>query len=180
MIRSKAMLLFLAFLFVLPQQAEARSKEKKKSREKNQPNYQHYEDDDEYRAGKAKRLTGVLLTSIGGSVGGAVLIGGILWNSCIGAADDTLATCKRNAKQTMAIGAVTTALSLGFGIPMITVGKVEMNDAKDRIDRKYPEKESEENGDEASSRRSSGFRLASGGSMFNNYSIAVRVLNLQF
>lgn len=177
--KSNALLLFMALLFALPQQAEAKSKKKKKPNEKDHPNYQHYEDDSEYREGKAKRLSGILLTSIGGGVGGGVLGVGILWNSCWGSTGDTLDKCKKNARATMAVGAIATAASLGFGIPMISVGRATMNDAKDRIDRKYPVKVAPDSGDETSVGGDASFHLASG-PWYQDYSISMRVFNREF
>lgn len=180
MSKAKIWMLLFTFLVFLPQQAEARAKKKKRPSEKDHPNYQHYIEDDEFLAARSKRLAGILITSIGGGVGGGVLIGGILWNTCMGAHGDTLDTCRRNARVTMALGAIATGASLSVGIPMISVGREGMDDAKQRIDGKYPVKEQEESGGEASRSHGPDNRMASSGSMFQDYSLAVRVLNLQF
>lgn len=179
MIKSKLLLLFISLLFILPQQVEAKSKKKRKASEKDHPNYQYYENDSEYRQGKAERMSGILLTSIGGGVGGGVLGIGILWNSCLGSTGDTLDKCKKNARAVMVVGAIATGVSLGLGIPKISVGRQTMNNAKDRIDRQYPVKNEPDSGDEASAVGGAGFQLASG-PWYQDYNISMRVFNREF
>ena len=167
-------------LFLSSFDAYARSKPKK-VREKDHPNYERYINDDDFREGRAKRLSGILLSSIGGGTGAAAFIIGILWNSCYGASEKDRPTCQRNARNTMAAGLVVGGASLGFGIPMISVGGEKMSEARRRIDEKFPvreEKQSDKN--EAGFQKSSRDLLARNKPFYEDFCIALRVLNLEF
>ncbi len=140
-----------------------------------------YQSDDEFREGKSKRLSGILLSSIGGGTGALAFLVGVLWNSCYGASEKDLPTCKRNAKNTMGAGLLVAGASLGFGIPMISVGAGKIGEARSRIDQKYPVKESSEpEGDEAYFNQGGAMVTASHKPLYEDLSLSVRVLNLQF
>lgn len=173
--------LFSLAVLLNPYDAFARTKPKK-VREKDHPNYEKYQNDEEFREGKSKRLSGILLSSIGGGTGAAAFIIGVLWNSCYGASDKDRPTCKTNARNTMAAGLVVGGASLGFGIPMISVGGVKMGEARRRIDEKYPVKEEKEtdDGDEAYWNQSEDAMVASNNPFYEDLSLSVRILNLQF
>ncbi len=159
--------------------AYARTKPKK-VREKDHPNYERYQSDEEFRDGKSKRLSGILLSSIGGGTGAAAFIIGVLWNSCWGATEKDRQICKTNARNTMAAGVLVGGASLGFGIPLISVGGVKMGEARRRIDNKYPvngEKETE--GDKAYFQQSDSNLVVSNRQFYKNLSISLRVLNLE-
>jgi hypothetical protein len=167
-------------LFLCSFDAFARSKPKK-VREKDHPNYERYINDDEFREGRSKRLSGILLSSIGGGTGAAAFIIGILWNSCYGASEKDRPTCQRNARNTMGAGLLVGGASLGFGIPMISAGGEKIGEARRRIDEKYPvreEKQSDRN--EANLQKSDHGMLVSAKPFYEDFSISVRFLNLEF
>lgn len=167
-------------VFLNSYDAFARTKPKK-VRDKDHPNYERYLNDEEFRAGRSKRLSGILLSSIGGGTGAAAFIIGVLWNSCYGASDKDLPTCKTNARNTMAAGLLVGGASLGFGIPLISVGGVKMGEARRRINEKYPVKEEKETeGDEAYFQRNASALVASNRSFHEDLSVSLRVLNLEF
>jgi len=162
--------------------AFARSKPKK-VRDKDHPNYSRYQSDEEFRAGRSTRLTGILLSSIGGGTGAGAFIVGVLWNSCIGASGDVLATCRRNASTMMAAGVLVGGASLGVGIPMISVGAVKMGDARRRIDQEHPIKEDESNakeGNEAFLNYGSAILASHPKHFYDDLGISLRVLNVEF
>jgi hypothetical protein len=172
-------IIFSLSLLLNSYDALARTKPKK-MREKDHPNYQKYLNDEEFRSGRTTRITGILLSSIGGGTGAAAFIVGVLWNSCYGASDKDLSTCKRNARNTMAAGILVGGASLGVGIPMISVGGTKMGSARSRIDEAHPIKETnEDEGNEASLNYGSQ-TLAQQRLLTDDLSFSVRVLNLQF
>jgi len=158
----------------------ARPKQKK-FRLKDHPNYIKYQDDEEFRQGRSTRLTGILLTSIGGGVGGAAFLVGVLWNTCIGSSDEVRTTCQRNSRYMMGAGALVGGASLGAGIPMISVGAVKMGNARRKIDEAFPVNETT-NGEvnEASVQNGNNLSAIGGKGVSENFSVAVRVLNYQF
>lgn len=175
------MTIILSFCFLLNSYDAFGRTKPKKVRDRDHPNYQKYLNDEEFRAGRANRLTGILLSSIGGGFGAAAFIVGVLWNSCYGASDKELSTCKRNARDTMAAGVLVSGASLGFGIPLISVGGTKMGNARSRIDEANPIKESnDDKGNEASLNYGRQTLLAHQGSFTEDFSFSVRVLNLQF
>lgn len=144
-------------------------KRKKKNRDRDHPNYQRYLDDEEYGSGRSIRIAGILLASIGGGVGGSLLLTGVLWNSCWGATTEQRPKCQRNARTAMAVGGLATVGSLGSGIPMIIIGNKKMSNARRRINTEFP-----------TDAEIAGVKKETGNNLFGGYSLAVRVLNVEF
>lgn len=166
------LVIFCALSVLLSSSAVVAKEKRKKPREKDHPNYERYLADEEFRSGRSSRLAGILTASIGGGVGGGILIVGMLWNSCLGAGDDQLSRCKTNARNTMVAGGVVTAASLGTGIPLIVIGGEKMGQARRRIDQEFPVKSEAEKKPPEEAKT---FAHPAEG-----LSLAVRVLNLEF
>lgn len=141
----------------------------KKAKDKDHPNNERYLADEEYLAGRDKRRTGILLTSIGGGVGGVMLVGGFFWYMCMGASEEQKPKCQRNAGTAMGVGAVVTGGSLGVGIPFIVSGRQSMRAAQSRIDGEFPVKEEPAGEPEAKRNRPS-----------ESFGLAVQVVDLRF
>jgi hypothetical protein len=150
---------------------------KKKEREKDHPNYERYMADEEYRSGRSNRIAGLLVSSIVGGIGGGILVGGLLWNACMGASEEDTPKCKRNARGVMLTGVVVAGAGLGTGIPLVSVGSDKMSSARRRIDAEFPVKDTDQDSDADDEKEEEAGRR---GSALDGMTLAVRVLNLEF
>jgi len=89
------------------------------------PGTVHYKQLPEYQVGRSRRLSGILLTSIGGGVSllsvsiGAMLRGGCFYESCSDASDYFLVG-----------GLIGLGVSLGVGLPLWVSGQRKINAAR--------------------------------------------------
>ena len=74
--------------------------------------------------GRGMRKAGILVTAIGGGLGAAIGVVGLMMDTCAGAFGDSKEACEKNAHGVISSGGIAVIVAAAVGVPLIVVGSM--------------------------------------------------------